>query len=302
MERQSLIITLIVVAICIALALANFAYVQFGPCKADVMLMLDDSGSVEDEDFDNVKDFVKKLANDDQIKEQMDKENIQFGIATFSSCAKWMDQKESNQVCDPQAPAIKYVHNSYSMNEMLKKYKRMGSFTDMIRALEFVNQQMMKHARPSSDKMLLFMTDGKSQNSDNMQQDIQTIGKIANNLKEKGVQIFVISVGENTSQTELQTISSATCESEGGVDSGRVCEDTAKYIIKVGDYSKLDSVIEDLAGHVCNHQYWMCSIPIVIAILFVVLRIWLDRREVNKLKEDAENMTSFTPGMTGTRK
>merc|ERR1712178_609527 len=175
-----------------------------------VMLMPDDSGSVTNSDFDQVKSFVKQLANDESIKDQMDKENVQFGMATFSECARWMDQKGED--CDANTPSLKYVHNSFSMKKILNDYQRMESITDMIKALEFVNNQMMEYSRASSDKVLMFMTDGKSQGSDYQKQDLATIRRLSNQLKEAGVRIYVIAVGDSVDQDELETISSSECK------------------------------------------------------------------------------------------
>ena len=258
--------------------------------------MLDDSGSVVDEDFSKVKAFVRTLANDDKIKDQMDKENVHIGMATFSDCPKWMSQEQ----CSSTQLSQKYVHNSYSLNRILSEYTRMESITDMIKALEFVDENMMKAARESSDKILLFMTDGNSQDKNNQPQSIATIAGLADQLKNKGVKIFVIAVGAKTNQRELEAISSATCESTG-LDTERVCTDTEKYIIKVDNFDGLDGIIEDLAGQVCNHQFWMAGIPILIAILFIIVRIALDRREANSLLKDAGELSTFSPGMTGSR-
>jgi len=258
--------------------------------------MLDDSGSVSNENFAKVKQFVKTLANDDQIKDQMDKENVQIGLATFSDCPKWMSQEQ----CSSTQLSQKYVHNSYSLNKILSDYTRQESITDMIKALEFVDENMMKAARESSDKILLFMTDGNSQDKNNQPQSVATIAELADGLKNKGVKIFVIAVGDKTNQRELEAISSSTCKSTG-LDTGRVCTDNEKYIIKVDNFDGLDEIIEDLAGQVCNHQFWMAGIPILIAILFIIVRIALDRREANSLKNDAAELNTFTPGMTGQR-
>lgn len=291
-DKQSIKIISIVVAICLSLAALDIAWTMFGPCKADVLLMLDDSGSVSNQDFNKVKQFIKKLANDEKIKDQMDDENVQIGMATFSECPKWMDQAS----CDTETPALKYVHNSYSMNQILNDYVRMESITDMIRALEFVNNQMLEYARPSSDKILLFMTDGNSQDSSNLPQSIKQIGNSADVLKNKGVKVFVIAVGSKTNQRELEAISSSKCESSGE-DGGRVCSQTEKYIIKVDDFDGLDHIIGDLAGQVCNHQYWMAAVPIVVAILFVIVKVCLDKREAKMLDYDAGKMETRTPGM-----
>lgn len=295
-DKQSCKIISIVVAICLTLTGLSFAWTIFGPCSADVMLMLDDSGSVVDEDFSKVKAFVRTLANDDKIKDQMDKENVHIGMATFSDCPKWMSQEQ----CSSTQLSQKYVHNSYSLNRILSDYTRMESITDMIKALEFVDKNMMKAARESSDKILLFMTDGNSQDKNNQPQSIATIAGLADQLKNKGVKIFVIAVGAKTNQRELEAISSATCESTG-LDTERVCTDTEKYIIKVDNFDGLDGIIEDLAGQVCNHQFWMAGIPILIAILFIIVRIALDRREANSLLKDAGELSTFSPGMTGSR-
>jgi len=258
--------------------------------------MLDDSGSVSDANFAKVKEFVKTLANDDKIKDQMDKENVHIGMATFSDCPKWMSQDQ----CSSTQFSQKYVHNSFSLNKILDDYTRMESITDMIKALEFVDENMMKVARESSDKILLFMTDGNSQDKNNQPQSVATIAGLADGLKNKGVKIFVIAVGDKTNQRELEAISSSTCESVG-LDTERVCADTEKYIIKVDNFDGLDGIIEDLAGQVCNHQFWMAGIPILIAILFIIVRIALDRREANSLIRDGDELTKFSPGMTGQR-
>jgi len=295
-DKQSCIIISIVLIIGIGLAALDVAWTIWGPCSADVMLMLDDSGSVSDSDFRKVKQFVKKLADDESIKDQMDKENVQFGMATFSECSKWMDQKGE---CGENRPSLKYVHNSYSMNKILKDYERMESITDMIKALEFVNNQMMEYARASSDKILLFMTDGKSQGANQQPQSLETIRQLAGDLKEEGVRIYVIAIGDKTDQDELETISSSECKASE--TKGRICKDSDKFIIKVDDFSGLDDVISLLAGQVCEHQYWMAAIPIVVAILFVVIKLLLDRREAKKLDRDTKELENFTPGMASGR-
>jgi translation elongation factor EF-1beta len=292
-DKQSCKIISIVVTICVALAALDIAWTIWGPCRADVMLMLDDSGSVEDSDFDKVRNFVKKLANDESIKDQMDKENVQFGMATFSHCSRWMGQK--GEECDATKNSLKYVHNSYSMNEILDNYQRMSSITDVIKALEFVNKQMMEYTRSNSDKILLFMTDGESQGPNQLRQDLSTIKQLADKLKEEGVRIYVIAIGESVDENELEAISSSQCESTE--KKGKVCKNTEKFIKKVDDFDGLDDVIGELAGQVCEHQYWMAAIPIVVAILFVVIKLLLDRREANKLDKDAKEMQDFTPGM-----
>jgi len=298
-DKQSCIIISIVLSIGFILAGLDIAWTMFGPCSADVMLMLDDSGSVTDTDFDQVKSFVKQLANDESIKDQMDKENVQFGMATFSECARWMDQK--GEECDSNAPSLKYVHNSFSMKTILKDYQRMESITDMIKALEFVNKQMLEYGRTSSDKVLMFMTDGKSQGPDYQKQDLATIRRLSNQLKEAGVRIYVIAVGDSVDQDELETISSSECKASE--KTGKVCKNSEKFIIKVNDFDGLDGVISELAGQVCEHQYWMAAVPILVAILFVVIKVLLDRREVKNLERDAieAEKGGFTQGMASGR-
>jgi len=298
-DKQSCIIISIVLAIGFILAGLDIAWTMFGPCSADVMLMLDDSGSVTNSDFDQVKSFVKQLANDESIKDQMDKENVQFGMATFSECARWMDQKGED--CDANTPSLKYVHNSFSMKKILNDYQRMESITDMIKALEFVNNQMMEYSRASSDKVLMFMTDGKSQGSDYQKQDLATIRRLSNQLKEAGVRIYVIAVGDSVDQDELETISSSECKTSE--KDGKVCKNSEKFIIKVNDFDGLDGVISELAGQVCEHQYWMAAVPILVAILFVVIKVLLDRREVKNLERDAieAEKGGFTQGMASGR-
>merc|ERR1712178_645689 len=246
-----------------------------------VMLMPDDSGSVTNSDFDQVKSFVKQLANDESIKDQMDKENVQFGMATFSECARWMDQKGED--CDANVPSLKYVHNSFSMKKILNDYQRMESITDMIKALEFVNKEMMEYSRASSDKVLMFMTDGKSQGSDYQTQDLATIRRLSNQLKEAGVRIYVIAVGDSVDQDELETISSSECKASE--KDGKVCKNSEKFIIKVNDFDGLDGVISELAGQVCEHQYWMAAVPILVAILLLLSRFCWTGEKSKSLKK-----------------
>lgn len=293
-DNQSCKIISIVVGVCVTLAALDIAWTYFGPCKADIMLMMDDSGSISDQNFEKVKNFINDLSDNKNIKDQLDDHNIQIGMSTFSHCAKWMDQTE----CGDQH-GLTFVHNAYSIKKTLRDYTRMKSITDMVQALEFVDAFMLKEARPDTDKILLFMTDGKSEDAKNLPQSIQQIGKTANKLKEQGVEIFVIAVGdeENFRQQELETISSSTCEASGE-DGGRVCKDSDKFIIKVADFKKLEGIVEELASHVCNHQYWMAAIPLVIAVVFVIVKLLLNRREASKLDTDVNQLNDFKPGLT----
>lgn len=292
MERQNLIITIVVVGVLLALAAADILWTIYGPCRTDLMLMMDDSGSIPDQDFNKVKTFILDLANNENIKDQLDKGNIEIGTATFSQCPKWMSQES----CESQY-GVKFVSNSYTLKQTVKGYERMGGSTDIIKALEFVDSQMLLSARSNTDKMLLFMTDGKSADSNGNPQDFGVIKSVAENLKNKGVKVFAIAVGESDAdfnQNELEIISSATCEKDGA-DNARVCKNSDQFIIKVDNFDGLGKIVDDLAEQVCEHQYWMAAIPIALAIAFVVLRIWLDRREASSLEKDAKELTTFTP-------
>ena len=127
-----------------------FVRTACGTVPADIVFLLDASGSVGTTNFQKQKDFVAKFANSFDIGPR----NVQIGVTTFST-----------------AP-----HNQFNMNKYPAKanlvhaiqnmpYQSGGTHTDT--AINYITANSFKAAagdRPNVANILIVMTDGQSQN------------------------------------------------------------------------------------------------------------------------------------------
>ncbi|XP_014645179.1 PREDICTED: collagen alpha-5(VI) chain [Ceratotherium simum simum] len=147
--------------------------------KADIMFLVDSSGSIGLENFGKMKTFMKNLL----AKIQIGPDKTHIGVVQFSTDTKeefqlnkYFTQKEISDAIDQMS------------------YLNQNTFTG--KALTFVDQYFspLKGARLRVKKFLILITDGEAQDA---------VREPARALRDKGVIIFSVGVfGANRSQLE----------------------------------------------------------------------------------------------------
>ncbi|XP_073425388.1 collagen alpha-6(VI) chain-like [Dendrobates tinctorius] len=153
--------------------------------QADVMFLVDSSGSIGPDNFIKMKDFMKGLVN----KTEVGPDAVQFGIVQFSDV-----NVEVLQLSKSGTKTIIW--------EAIEKmaYMKQGTYTG--KALEFVSQYFTenKGARPKVKKLLILITDGKAQD------DVELPSE---SLRNSGVNIISVGIFKSN-KTQLEVISRPT--------------------------------------------------------------------------------------------
>ncbi|KAF6312695.1 collagen type VI alpha 6 chain [Rhinolophus ferrumequinum] len=147
--------------------------------KADIMFLVDSSGSIGSENFIKMKTFMKNLVN----KTQIGADQVQVGVVQFSNI-----NKEEFQL-------NKYV-SQREISDAIDQMMYIGDTTLTGGALTFVSQYFspIKGARPNVRKFLILITDGEAH-------DVVKGPAVA--LRQEGVTIYSVGVfGANVTQLE----------------------------------------------------------------------------------------------------
>ncbi|XP_068401997.1 collagen alpha-6(VI) chain [Eschrichtius robustus] len=147
--------------------------------KADIMFLVDSSGSIGLENFIKMKTFMKNLVS----KSQIGADRVQIGVVQFSDI-----NKEEFQL-------NRYMSQG-EISDAIDRMAHIGETTLTGSALTFVSQYFSpaKGARPNVRKFLILITDGEAQ-------DIVKDPAVA--LRQEGVIIYSVGVfGSNVTQLE----------------------------------------------------------------------------------------------------
>ncbi|XP_012518728.1 PREDICTED: collagen alpha-6(VI) chain [Propithecus coquereli] len=147
--------------------------------KADIMFLVDSSGSIGLENFSKMKTFMKNLVS----KSQIGADRVQIGVVQFSDI-----NKEEFQL-------NKFTSQS-DISNAIDRMAHIGETTLTGSALTFVAQYFSpsKGARPNVRKFLILITDGEAQ-------DIVKDPAVA--LRQEGIIIYSVGVfGSNVTQLE----------------------------------------------------------------------------------------------------
>ena len=158
-----------------------------GSNPADIVFLLDASGSVGTPDFQKQKDFVARFAQSFDIAPN----KVQIGVVTFSSAP----QNEFN---------LNRYHDKNNLVSAIHgiSYSSGNTRTDL--ALKYVEANSFTPAagdRPGVPNILIVMTDGQSTQPSLTQQE--TV-----NLHKMNMKVFAIGIGSGPSRTELNYIAS----------------------------------------------------------------------------------------------
>ncbi|XP_014854108.1 PREDICTED: cartilage matrix protein-like [Poecilia mexicana] len=187
------------------------------PCetaKADIVMLVDGSSSVSPGGFQHMKSFISELLQTMHIGPN----SFQIGLTQFST-----------------EPKTEWNLNTYRTKESLLKdinnIKQLHGGTMTGKALEHILNHSFKPTagmRPDSKKVAILITDGESQD------DVQLPAK---NLKDTGIEIYIIGVGQAVDYTEMGIIAS------GGAGT---------YVYTTSDFGSLHSIRNNLSHSLCH--------------------------------------------------
>lgn len=156
-----------------------FSHAACREMKADIMFLVDSSGSIGHENFIKMKTFMKNLVR----KSQIGADRVQIGVVQFSDI-----NKEEFQL-------NKYISQS-EISDAIDQMAHIGKTTLTGDALKFVSQYFSptKGARPDVRKFLILITDGEAQDA---------VKDPAVTLRQEGIIIYSVGVfGSNVAQLE----------------------------------------------------------------------------------------------------
>lgn len=195
-------------------------FLLFSDCgtnPADIVFLLDSSGSVGTTNFQKQKDFVAKFAQSFTIGPH----NVQIGVVTFAST----------------------VHNEFNLNTFHDKHSLVNAIngihynsgsTYTHTALQYVEKNSFTSAagdRPGVANILIVMTDGQSTNPTQTQSETVKLHQM--NLK-----VFGIGIGSGVDRTEL----------------GHIASDS-KHVFLVNNFDALKTLQAELKNTTCNGTY-----------------------------------------------
>ncbi|XP_025048328.1 collagen alpha-6(VI) chain [Alligator sinensis] len=149
--------------------------------KADIIFLVDSSGSIGDENYVKMKRFMKELVNRSDISTQQ----VQIGVVQFSD-----------------VPREEFQLNQYSTKRdivsAIDRISLINQNTQTGKALKFVAEyfQSPKGARPNVKKILILITDGEAQDA---------VKDPATALRQEGIVIYSVGVF-NANKTQLEQI------------------------------------------------------------------------------------------------
>lgn len=162
--------------------MTHFPSVVCKEMKADIMFLVDSSGSIGAENFNKMKNFMSDLVN----KSHIGLDQVRIGVVQFSDNAK------------EEFPLNKYSAKS-DIIEAIRRMVAIEENTLTGQALEFVAEyfETSKGSRSSVNKILILLTDGEAQDG---------VKAPAMRLREAGITIYSVGV-INANKTQLEEIS-----------------------------------------------------------------------------------------------
>ncbi|XP_053322224.1 collagen alpha-6(VI) chain-like isoform X2 [Spea bombifrons] len=135
--------------------------------EADIYFLIDGSGSIYPEDFDDMKTFMTELINMFQVGEN----RVRFGVVQYSD-----------------SPNIEFIIGDYnsqkSLKEAIKQIEQLGGGTNTGKALSSMKSLFDKTGR-NVPKSLVIITDGESQDQ---------VTQPAASIRTDGITIYAIGV------------------------------------------------------------------------------------------------------------
>ncbi|KAI9532422.1 hypothetical protein NQZ68_031945 [Dissostichus eleginoides] len=180
--------------------------------QADLVFLLDQSGSINPEDYTIMKQFTTDLVNSFKVSENL----VRVGLAQFSS--EFQDEFDLNQ-----------FNSQDVVNKHILSMTQRGGGTNIGRALDSIRGyfEALRGSRRSAgiSQNLVLITDGESQD------DVEVA---ADRLMALGIEVFAIGIG-NVHDLELLQITGA-----------------AERLFTVNNFGRLDEIKQKVVETICE--------------------------------------------------
>ena len=189
------------------------------PNLADIVILMDASGSVGTTNFEKQKNFVADFANTFDISPN----NVQIGVVTFASEPKNEFNLNTFQTKLEVVNAISEIGSirRRTRTDLALAYVRENSFTaDAGDRVDAVN-------------VLVILTDGKSNQPELTKEE-------ADKIHETGAKVFAIGIGGGVDQTELSNIAT-----------------DDKYVFRIDNFDAFDTLQDVLKKRTCEGKLQM---------------------------------------------
>ncbi|XP_014854107.1 PREDICTED: collagen alpha-1(XII) chain-like [Poecilia mexicana] len=204
--------------------------------KADIVMLVDGSGSISQDDFGRMKSFLSEMVQNFPISPN----KVQIGLTQFSSSPKAEWHLNSH-------------NNKQSLLQAIDQIRQVGGGTGTGKALDYIRNHSFKPGvgmRPDSKKIVVLITDGEAQDK---------VGIPAKNLKDTGVEVFVIGVGDAFSKSrtldELRTIAS---------------EDIKSHLYHVSTFQSLHDAASNISTSICHAATELKQLPSYDPTVFII--------------------------------
>ena len=194
------------------------------PVNSDIVMVLDESGSVTTPNFELVRQFVAKYV--DSLKIGQDDNRV--GVITFNDTAKKRFSLDTHT-------------NAASLRNAVAAIPYNGGGTNIPDALCQLLRVVTRDARtdPSVFRVAIVLTDGRNGSSETITNDCgyTTVAEAAAALRTASppINVFAIGVGPNVRRENLEAIGSQ-----------------KQYIFNAANFSQLSCVQSDLEKQICN--------------------------------------------------
>uniref|UniRef100_A0A8C4PYS6 Uncharacterized protein n=1 Tax=Eptatretus burgeri TaxID=7764 RepID=A0A8C4PYS6_EPTBU len=183
------------------------------PSIADIVMLVDGSWSIGRENFQLIRDFLRKLVEAFDVGADL----TRFGIVQYST--------------DPRTEWDLHTYSTkedvlFEIEELPYKGGNTLTGAALMHVLE-TNLIEASGARPGLPKVVVLITDGKSQDD---------VGKPSESLRNDGVEIFAVGI-KNAEERELRVIASPPY---------------GDHVLLVPDFEALDSIVAGLVNSLCR--------------------------------------------------
>jgi Mg-chelatase subunit ChlD len=181
--------------------------------KADIVFVLDASGSVGSDNFKKMKKFASAVVGEFTVGV----DHLRVGALSYSSSTE-LELSLDNSL---NAEQVKAKISSI-------RYTKGGTRTDL--ALAEAREELLKHQRKDTPNVIVVITDGRSNKK------ALTLDEAKKTL-DAGITVFTVAVGTNFDVSELEAISS---------------DPDDKHILRVQNFGNLENIITKIAVSVCE--------------------------------------------------
>lgn len=185
--------------------------------KADIMFVLDESSSVDQENFETMKTFVQNVVSDLPIGS----DSVNVGLLKYGFGVH--EEFDLNKYQDPT-----------SLKNAINEVDYVGGITNTHKALDYIRTDSFtapKGDREDAPNIAILITDGKST-------DKQKTMEAAERLKAAGVIVFSIGI-DKADEEELKAIAS---------------NPSSEYVFFVESFSSLDKIKEHISSDICTSK------------------------------------------------